>query len=77
MSVVVLGFLLTNDLSKPTSLLKRVLFPTFVLPNNPIEKFSSSSNCCILQIDLKIQQINQFLNYVNMKYKKYWESQKN
>ena len=37
-SVVVLGWLLTIDLSKPTNLFKRVLFPTFVLPNNPKEK---------------------------------------
>ena len=37
-SVVVFGWLLTIDLSNPTNLFKRVLFPTFVLPNNPKEK---------------------------------------
>ena len=37
-SVVVFGWLLTIDLSNPTNLFKRVLFPTFVLPNKPNEK---------------------------------------
>ena len=37
-SVVVFGLLLTIDLSNPTNLFNRVLFPTFVLPNNPKEK---------------------------------------
>ena len=37
-SVVVFGLLLTIDLSNPTNLFNKVLFPTFVFPNNPKEK---------------------------------------
>ena len=39
---MVLGLLLTTDLSYPTNLFNNVLLPTFVLPNKPIEKLSFS-----------------------------------